>query len=244
MPADGAKKYYWLKLHRDFFKRHDIQVIEGMDNGKDYGLFYLKLLVESIDHEGRLRFSETIPYNEQMLATITHTNIDVVRSALRLFEELGMITVMDDQTLYMEKVNEMIGCETAWAQKKREYRLSLEDKGRTSEDNVRQEIEIEKDIEIYKDKKHCVANAQKKFVKPTVEEVNAYCRERNNGINGQTFVDFYESKGWLIGKNPMKDWKAAVRTWENKNKKSTSCSGTQRKYCDNKNEDDLSDLWS
>lgn len=54
----------------------------------------------------------------------------------------------------------------------------------------------------------------KRFAPPTVEEVQAYCSERNNSVDAQTFVDFYASKGWLVGKNPMKDWKAAVRTWE------------------------------
>lgn len=54
----------------------------------------------------------------------------------------------------------------------------------------------------------------KRFVKPTVEQVAAYCKQRNNGVNAQHFVDFYEAKGWLIGKNLMKDWKASVRTWE------------------------------
>lgn len=54
----------------------------------------------------------------------------------------------------------------------------------------------------------------KAFVKPTVEEVKAYCVERKNNVNPDKFIDFYESKGWLIGKNPMKDWKACVRTWE------------------------------
>ena len=54
----------------------------------------------------------------------------------------------------------------------------------------------------------------KKFVKPTVEEIDAYCRERNNTIDAESFFNFYESKGWLVGKSPMKDWKAAVRTWE------------------------------
>lgn len=54
----------------------------------------------------------------------------------------------------------------------------------------------------------------KRFDPPTVEEVQAYCSERNNSVDAQTFVDFYASKGWLVGKNPMKDWKAAVRTWE------------------------------
>ena len=53
-----------------------------------------------------------------------------------------------------------------------------------------------------------------KFAPPTIEEVRSYCLERNNGIDAEAFVDFYTSKGWKVGKNPMKDWKAAVRTWE------------------------------
>ena len=59
---------------------------------------------------------------------------------------------------------------------------------------------------------------RKRFVIPTPEEVQAYCDERNNGILGQQFCDFYSSKGWKIGKEPMKDWKAAVRTWEMRRK--------------------------
>jgi predicted phage replisome organizer len=106
--ADG-KKFYWLKLKRDFFKRHDIRIIEEMPNGKDYVLFYLKLLLESIDHEGSLRFSDTIPYNEQMLSVVTNTNVDIVRSAMKLFVELGMMSICDDQTIYMAEVDKLIG---------------------------------------------------------------------------------------------------------------------------------------
>lgn len=102
-------KYYWLKLKRDFFKRHDIRIIEEMPNGKDYILFYLKLLLESIDHEGSLRFSDTVPYNEQMLSVVTNTNIDIVRSAMKLFIELNMMSICDDQTIYMNEVEKLIG---------------------------------------------------------------------------------------------------------------------------------------
>lgn len=56
--------------------------------------------------------------------------------------------------------------------------------------------------------------APKKFRPPTVGEVLAYCRERGNAVDPGRFVDFYESKGWKVGNQPMKDWKAAVRTWE------------------------------
>ena len=54
----------------------------------------------------------------------------------------------------------------------------------------------------------------KRFVKPNVEEIESYCKERNNSVDAQQFFDYYESKGWKVGKSPMKDWKAAVRTWE------------------------------
>ena len=53
-----------------------------------------------------------------------------------------------------------------------------------------------------------------RFVPPTVEEVSAYCQERRNRVDPAAFVDFYSSKGWKVGSSPMKDWKAAVRTWE------------------------------
>lgn len=56
-----------------------------------------------------------------------------------------------------------------------------------------------------------------RFVKPTVEEIKAYCRERMNFVEPQKFFDYYESNGWKVGKNPMKDWKAAIRTWEKNN---------------------------
>lgn len=118
----GEKKYYWLKLKDDFFKRHDVKIIEAMDNGKEYILFYLKLLVESISHEGRLRFSDTIPYSEKMLATITDTNIDIVRTALQIFQELNLVEVLDDKTLYMSEVTRMIGSESASAERMRRSR--------------------------------------------------------------------------------------------------------------------------
>ena len=58
-----------------------------------------------------------------------------------------------------------------------------------------------------------------KFQKPTIEEIKKYCSERKNSVNPEQFFNFYQSKGWLVGKVPMKDWKAAVRTWEQKDKK-------------------------
>lgn len=118
----SGKRYYWLKLDRRFFKRHDIRIVESMPNGKDYILFYLKLLCESVSHDGELRFSEAIPYNEQMLSIVTETNVDIVKAALKTFSELNMIEILDDGTLYMTESQKMLGSETDWAEKKRNQR--------------------------------------------------------------------------------------------------------------------------
>lgn len=220
-----TKRYYWLKLKRDFFKRHDIQIIEAMPNGKDYILFYLKLLCESVDHEGKLRFSEQIPYNEQMLATITNTNIDIVRTATKVFTELGMMDMLDDGTLFMLETQKMVGCETEWAKKKREYRtkMLLEDNARTKKDNVRQEkekeleIEIDKEIDIEKESKKKKPAATKhthgeyKHVRLTDEEYQKLIADYGQDATEKaiTLLDGYiEEKGYK-----SKSHNLALRRW-------------------------------
>ena len=77
-------------------------------------------------------------------------------------------------------------------------------------------LELGKDsLEIDKVNKENIK--RKNFKKPTVEEIKSYCKERNNNIDANQFYDFYEARGWKIGKNSMKDWKASVRTWERNN---------------------------
>lgn len=176
-----GKKYYWLKLKRDFFKRHDIRIIEEMPNGKEYILFYLKLLLESIDHEGALRFSETVPYNEQMLSVITNTNIDIVRSAMKMFIELKMMDILDDQTIYMAEVEKLIGSETEWAKKKRLYReqrallneWTTEGQKRTLSDkskSIEKEKEKEPDIEVEVEDTATASAAEKPVENPVDKE--------------------------------------------------------------------------
>lgn len=72
----------------------------------------------------------------------------------------------------------------------------------------------------------------KRFVPPTVEEVREYCYQRNNNVDPEAFVDFYESKGWMVGKNKMKSWKAAVRTWERNHKGDTNQRSTGNPFLD------------
>ena len=225
------KKYYWLKLQKDFFKRHDIRIVEAMPNGKDYILFYMKLLLESIDHEGELRFSDTVPYNADMLAVITNTNVDVVRSAMKVFENLQMIEILDDETIFMKETEKMIGSESAAAERQRKHREKLAAMATNPAllssncDNVttpsqNSHIDIDKDIEIDKDidkeleKEKEEKKPRPRFVPPSVDDIRNYCLERNNNVDPEAFFDYYTSKDWFVGKNKMKDWRAAVRNWE------------------------------
>ena len=74
-------------------------------------------------------------------------------------------------------------------------------------------LSYDKDKDKDKDKDESITRARR-FTPPTLDDVLAYVRERGSDVDPQRFLDFYASKGWMVGKNPMKDWKAAVRTWE------------------------------
>lgn len=218
-----SKKFYWLKLKRDFFKRHDIRIIEEMENGKDYILFYLKMLLESIDHEGELRFSETIPYNEKMLSVITNTNIDIVRSAMKVFVEMKMIEILDDSTIYMSEVLKLTGSETAGAERVRRHRKKAQLlQCNADETKCNTEIELEKelesDIEIEKDKppksprhKHGLYSnvlfTDEEFEKLKAEFPTDY-QERIDRLS-----EYIESKG-----AKYKNHLATIRAWSRRDK--------------------------
>ena len=94
------------------------------------------------------------------------------------------------------------------------YRLRDSNKSQLPVDEPLTQVSIGKDS-IGKDS----INNNKRFTPPTLEEVKEYCNERNNNVDPETFINFYESKGWFVGKNKMKDWRACVRTWEKNEKK-------------------------
>ena len=228
----SEKRYYWLKLPRDFFKRHDIKFIKTLPNGREIAFFYIELLAESVDHEGELRFSPGLPYSEAMLAALTDTPLEIVTEAMKVLKDFELVKISEDGTIVLEKVKTMIGFETKWAEKKRAWRdqqRRLRDFEETDE-GQKEDIVLDmssgcpQGVLTMSDKsksksksKNIKENIQEKsshFVPPTISEVKAYCQERNNGVNPEKWFDFYTSKNWMIGKNKMTDWKAAVRTWE------------------------------
>ena len=97
------------------------------------------------------------------------------------------------------------------------YPTSLHDN--INQVNNQDEKEIVKEKEIYKERekereKEIVVEKAPRFCPPTVDEVKVYCLEKNYTVDAENFCDFYESKGWFVGKNKMKSWQAAVRTWQ------------------------------
>ena len=142
MEEKQSKKYWWLKLQNNFFEREEIKLIESMNDGDKYIIFYFKLLLKSVTSDGKLLFRNVIPYTEEMLAGITNTDIATVKYAINLFIKLGLMEKLDSGALYMLELENMVGVETDFARKKREYRekLKIEDKKKTKKDIVRQEI--------------------------------------------------------------------------------------------------------
>lgn len=216
-------KYYWLKLKKDFFKRHDIKIIEAMPNGKDYILFYLKLLCESVDHEGNLRFSDQIPYNEDMLSVITNTNVDIVRSAIKIFTELNMMELMDDGTYYMNEVYKMMGSETAVAERVRKHRQIKAEKQQmlqcnvdVTKCNIEKDIDIDKDIEI---KENIINNTKEKNlsfgtynrIKLTQHQYEKLCKDYNKELIDKMINALDEYVQSNNNKNKYKDFNLVIR---------------------------------
>ena len=118
----AEKKYYWLKLPRDFFGKHYIKILRAKENGELLVLFYMWMLTESIDHAGRLRYSEDIPYDEEMLAEASGFALHIVTQALQQLTKLQLVILESDGSLFLSKTADMVGSESGSAQRVREYR--------------------------------------------------------------------------------------------------------------------------
>ena len=199
----SEQRYYYIKLKENFFESDEMMILEAMPDGYLYSNILIKLYLRSLKNEGKLMFNDVIPYNAQMIATITRHQIGTVERALGIFKELGLIDVLDNGAIYMLNIQNYIGTSSTEADRMRDYRNRVRnEKKALIEDKVAEPKQEEK--------------PKKRFVPPTVEEVRAYCNERKNNVSPEHFIAYYEANGWTRGKNgiKIKDWKACVRTWE------------------------------
>ena len=231
-----SKKYWYIQLNVNFFEDDRIDWLCEQQNGYAYVVLYLKLCLKTANNNGILTRQigdMIIPYNVDKIAEITHINVDIVRVALELYKKIGLVYETDAECNFMRlpEVPGMVGCVTQAALDKRKQRerkqlgegQSQDDVPDNVQDNVQQELrDKSKEIRVNKQETQQEKEGEKgrkrppaHFVPPTVEEVRAYCQERKNNVDPERFHDYYSANGWVQGKGkPIKDWKAAVRTWE------------------------------
>lgn len=160
------QKYYYMRIKESFFDSNEMVVLESMPDGYLYSNILLKLYLRSLKDNGKLMFNDRIPYNSQMIATITRHQVGTVEKALRIFQEMGLIEVLDNGAIYMLDIQKYIGKSSTEADRQREYykRLKSEktpksieckksNKVSTPEIDIDIELEKEIDTEIKTDKK-------------------------------------------------------------------------------------------
>jgi len=192
------KKYYWLKLKEDFFEEDAISWIEEQEKGKEYCLFYLKLCLKSLKTNGLLIRnvgSMLVPYDAKTLAKVTSTDIDTVKVAMDIFTKIGLVQILENGEIFISQLQNMVGSETKWAEKKRLQRQKR--------DNVLMlsgqcPIEIEKDIDIEKElEKDIHTEKEDKYVGKSDLKTFRILYEQNigliNGITAEYLIELSET---------------------------------------------------
>ena len=213
------KRFFWLKLKEDFFEDETIEWLEEQPNGKEYVLFYLKMCLKSLKHDGKLYRevgTRIIPYDIKKLSEITKTPVDTVMIATKVLSEIGLVQRMDDETLYMNQVMSMVGSNAANdnAERQRRFRERQKQKLITQSvtknngnalRNSNESIENrDKSIELdsigdKSPKTPAKPPKKRAFIPPTLEEVNDYILERGiNNVSAKAFFDY------------LKDWKRDI----------------------------------
>lgn len=186
-----------------------------------------------------LLYSDEIPYgSEEDIAIMIDREVDEVKLCLEFYRANGMIEIIDNfyclsnWTKYqnlegLEKIREQNRIrQKRWYDNHKKIELEQHNVSQTLKPNENALISNSNILNSNNNINNINNNSSSsnyninnnKFVKPTLEEVEAYCRERNNNINAEQFIAFYDSNGWKVGKNPMKSWKSAIITWEGRNK--------------------------
>ena len=218
----------WIKITTDIFDDEKILLIESMPSSDSIITIWFKLLILAgkQNNNGVFMMSNKLPYTDEMLATIFRRDINTVRLALSTFEKFGMIEIVDNvitipnwgkhQNLEQIQARKEYQKEYQREYRKKQKEIALEDKKHLHKHLREQNVDtLEKDKEEDIDKKE--NTKRKNFIPPTVDEVKEYLDSVGSQVDAESFVAFYESKDWMIGKNKMKSWKAAIVTWEKRN---------------------------
>lgn len=233
-----CKNYYYLKLKDNFFDRPEIKAVESMQSGYEYICIMQKMYLRSLEREGKLMLTDTIPYDITMLSSVLGHKQETIKTAIEVFDKLGLCALMSDKSIYMTEIQNFIGKSSSEGDRKRKYRAEIEDKkkqiGQSSgQMSDKHPLELELKIELEKDiDKKLESHKCSSFIKPSPEEVQEYLNKiKCTHFTGQYFIDRQDAGGWMVGKNKMKDWKATCRYWNHNNFK-TNTQQPESKYKD------------
>ena len=182
-------------------------------NDIETGVWYKLLVIggANIRNPGIIEIRDGVPYTDEMLATYINSPLNHLKSAKKKLLQVEKIEQLPDGRL---KIHNFEKYQSRQLRYYHEHKCKKERKKSGKADFTVDKIREDK---IRKDKS--IKKRAVPFQKPSIEDIKTYCRERGNNVDAQVFYDFYESKGWMVGKSPMKDWKACVRTWEQRHKK-------------------------
>ncbi|HEL2054055.1 TPA: phage replisome organizer N-terminal domain-containing protein [Streptococcus suis] len=163
------KKYYYLKLKDNFFESDEAIILESMPDGYIYSNILLKLYLRSLKNNGLLMFNDLIPYNAQMLATITRHHVGVIEKAMQIFQQLRLIEILDNGAIYMTNIQNFVGQSSTNADRMRESRRQLQMLNKCAPEI---EIELEKEIELelQQEEKNAAAGVGKNVIFEKLKE--------------------------------------------------------------------------
>ena len=145
------KKYYYIRLKDNFFDSDSLILMESMPDGILYSNILLKMYLKSLKNNGKLMLNDCIPYSPEMIATITRHQVGTVEKALKVFRDLGLIDILNNNTIYMTDIELMIGKSSTEGDRKRLARSKINDENLLSghmSDERPPEIELELELEL------------------------------------------------------------------------------------------------
>lgn len=217
----------WIKLTVGMFDNRKIKHIRKLPEGNNIVLIWVMLLTMAgrCNANGFIYLTENIPYTTKMLADELEFDESVIQMALMTLEKFDMVC-RDGELLSIpgwEEHQNIEGLDKVREQTRKrvaEHRKRQKEQAKLLECNVTETLCNDDVTEQNKNKKknqNKEKNTKKKnFVPPTTDEVQKYLISVGSKIDAEAFVAFYESKGWMIGKNKMQSWKSAIVTWERK----------------------------
>ena len=213
----SEKKYYWLKLKEDFFTSRRIKKLRRLAGGDTYTIIYLKLQLLTLKTDGVYKYAGIEDNIAQELSLDLDEAADDIAVTLQYLQSVGLLESSNGTDFFLPYAVENTGSETGAAERMRKSRQKMLSEKTDSTVTKNEQCSKNVTLEI-RDKR--LRDKNMLFVPPTTEEVTAYCNERQNKVDAERFVNYYEAQGWLLSNGrKMADWKAAVRRWEQRDKK-------------------------